>query len=337
MTQARIKAISYWLPEEVITNASINQQHPEWSIDKIAQKTGIMERHISTNKYCVSDMALYASEKLFAEHMVDRQQIDFLLLCTQSPDYFLPTTACIVQDKLGLRKSIGALDFNLGCSGYVYGLGIAKGLVESGSATNVLLITSETYSKFIHPDDKSNKTIFGDAAAATLISSDTGLPIGQLVYGTDGSGAENLIVRNGGIKHRESQSKDILNEEDGSFLKNDNYLFMNGGEIFNFTAQNVPLLVNDVLQKNKLLQSEIDLFIFHQANRYMLDFMRKKIGIPNEKFFYFLENCGNTVSSTIPIALNEAITQNLVNPQKKVLLAGFGVGYSWAACILGET
>jgi 3-oxoacyl-[acyl-carrier-protein] synthase-3 len=335
MKQAKIKAISYWLPEVKVTNADINKEHPEWSIDKIAQKTGIIERRVATDKYFVSDLAINAAEKLFIEHEIDKAEIDFLLLCTQSPDYFLPTTACVVQDKLGLKKSIGALDFNLGCSGYVYGLGIAKGLIESGSASTVLLITAETYSKFIHPNDKSNKTIFGDAAAATLITSDTGLPIRQLIYGTDGAGAENLIVKNGGIKNRKSGSKDILIEEDGSFYKNDDYLFMNGGEIFGFTAQNVPLLVSNVLKKNGLLQSEIDLFIFHQANKYMLDFIRKKIGIPNDKFFYFLENCGNTVSSTVPIALKEAMEQDLATPQKKILLAGFGVGYSWAGCILG--
>ncbi len=335
MASAKLVAISYWLPEEKLTNADINLEHPEWSADKISGKTGILERKIAGD-LCVSDMACNAAGKLFNEHKIDKCVIDFILLCTQSPDYFLPTTACIVQSKLGISTSAGALDFNLGCSGYVYGLGLAKGLIESGSAKNVLLITSETYSKFIHPEDKSNKTIFGDAAAATLISEEAdGLEIGSFIYGTDGMGAENLIVMNGGLRNRAATGTDIRNDED-EFVRNDDYLYMNGQEIFKFTSANVPKLVNQVLEKSGFSISDVDLYIFHQANKYMLDFVRKKIKIDEEKFFYFLENCGNTVSSTIPIALNEALNQKKINSSSTVLLAGFGVGYSWAGCILGK-
>lgn len=334
MKRAFIKAVSYWLPEQILDNAQINQTHPEWSIEKISQKTGIYERRLASENEFTSDMAVNAANTLFAEHNIDPSTIDFLLLCTQSPDYFLPTTACIVQDKLKLRKNIGALDFNLGCSGYVYGLGLAKGLILSGSAKNVLLITSETYSKFIHPADKSNKTLFGDAAAATLVSiENAGLEIQEFVYGTDGEGAQNLIVRNGGIKNRYHKGTDHLNEEN-EFLSNDDYLFMNGAEIFRFTAENVPILVNTVLEKNKLNKNEVDLFIFHQANKYMLDFIRKKAGIDENRFYYFLQNCGNTVSSTIPIALANALTEGRIQNNETVLLAGFGVGYSWAGCTI---
>lgn len=332
---AKIHAISYWLPDRILSNAHINEKHPEWSIDKISEKTGINERRLSGPDEFVSDMACNAVNKLFEEHSnVDRNKIDFLLLCTQSPDYFLPTTACIVQNRLGLPKTCGALDFNLGCSGYVYGLGLAKGLIESGSAKNILLVTSETYSKFIHDKDKSNKTIFGDAASATLVSAEyDGFEIGGLVYGTDGQGAENLIVKNGGVRFRYNKGNDVLDDAD-AFIKNDDHLFMNGAEIFKFTASNVPVLVRDVLEKNTIEIKDVDLFIFHQANKFMLDFIRKKIGIDTDKFYYFLESCGNTVSSTIPIALKEAILERKALPGKKILLAGFGVGYSWAGCII---
>lgn len=334
MGLAKLCAVSYWLPENKITNEDINHEHPEWSADKISAKTGIFERRIASD-ISIADMAYNASIKLFDEYQIDRSIIDFILLCTQSPDYFLPTTACIVQNKLGLSTSIGALDFNLGCSGFIYGLGLAKGLILSGSAKNILLITAETYSKFIHPDDKSNKTIFGDAAAATLISSELkGFEIGSFVYGTDGSGADNLIVKNGAL-YKNANATDIRSDEN-EFLRNDNYLYMNGQEIFRFTSANVPILVTEVLNKNKLSETDIDLYIFHQANKYMLDFIRRKIKIPEDKFFYFLENCGNTVSSTIPIALNEALIQKKVNNNSIVLLAGFGVGYSWAGCIIGK-
>src|SRR3954451_21048681 len=172
MSKANLVAVSYWLPEKKLSNDDINHEYPEWSADKISSKTGIFERRIAAYEESVSDLAYNASVQLFKEYRIDKSSIDFILLCTQSPDYFLPTTACIIQNKLALSTSAGALDFNLGCSGFVYGLGLAKGLIDSGSAKNVLLITADTYSKFIHPEDKSNKTIFGDAAAATLISSE---------------------------------------------------------------------------------------------------------------------------------------------------------------------
>lgn len=330
---AFIKALSYYLPETLLTNEEISRRFPEWTVDKIALKIGIKERHIAAVHEFASDLAIKAAEKLFVENRIEKSSVDFILYCTQSPDYFLPTTACIIQDKLELPKSIGALDFNLGCSGFVYGLSLAKGLVVSGTAQNVLLLTSETYSKFIHPKDKSNQTIFGDAAAATLISADsTGFKIGDFIFGTDGSGAENLIVRNGGLKNLHQKGEDVLGED--GFVRNDSNLFMNGNAIFQFTVNSIPSLVQQTLVRNQLVPSDIDLYIFHQANKYMLDFIRKKIGIQEDKFFYFLEGCGNTVSSTIPIALKAAINQGRIVKENKLLLAGFGVGYSWAGCVL---
>jgi 3-oxoacyl-[acyl-carrier-protein] synthase-3 len=330
---ASIKAISYYLPVNIVSNHNINQDFPEWDINKISSKTGISERHISSDDEFASDMAIKASEKLFIEHSINKNCIDFLLYCTQSPDYFLPTTSCIIQDKLGLNNSIGALDFNLGCSGFVYGLSLAKGLISGGMANNVLLITSETYSKFIHPKDKSNKSIFGDAAAATLISSEGGiLEIGEFVFGTDGGGAENLIVKNGGIRNINKKGIDTLDEYGN--IHNEDNLFMNGAEIFNFASESIPILTEAMLKKSKLSHEIVDLFIFHQANRYMLNHLRKKIGIPENKFFISMEHCGNTVSSTIPIALYDAIAQGKFKTIKNCIIEGFGVGYSWAACNL---
>jgi len=332
--KANIKAISYYLPEAVLSNDLINQEFPEWEIEKISSKTGINSRHISAGNEFSSDMAVKAAEKLFAEHNIDRSTIDYLLFCTQSPDYFLPTTACIIQDKLGLNTSIGALDFNLGCSGFVYGLSLAKGLIAGEMAKNILLITAETYSKFIHPKDKSNKTIFGDAAAATLISSEKGFcTLGNFVFGTDGKGAGNLIVKQGGMRFPVSNENEDIVDEFGN-VRNDKNLYMNGAEIFNFTGEFVPKLTEAILEKSNLSKENIDLFIFHQANKYMLNHLRKKIKIPEDKFFIAMEDCGNTVSSTIPIALYAAQKQGRLIESKNLVLAGFGVGYSWAACNL---
>ena len=188
-----ISGISYYLPQRNISNEELIKEFPEWSVEKVANKIGINLRHISSNDETSADMAVMAARKLFEELSIAPDQIDFVILCTQSPDYFLPTTACIIQNKLGIRITAGALDFNLGCSGFVYGLALAKGLIFGGIAKNILLLTSETYSKFIHPRDKSNLTIFGDAAAATLISDNGFAEIFNFSLGTDGSGADNLL------------------------------------------------------------------------------------------------------------------------------------------------
>ncbi len=330
---ARIKAISYYLPDQVLHNASLNQLFPEWSVDKISAKTGIYQRHIAASDEFSSDMAVKAALKLFDEHSITPESIDFILLCTQSPDYFLPTTACLIQDRLKIPSSAGAIDFNLGCSGYIYGLSLAKGLICASIAKNVLLVTSETYSKFIHPKDKSNRTIFGDGASATLVSADEGFAeIRDFELGTDGRGAKNLIVKNGGMRFPSSSAYGQDVTDDYGNILNDNNLHMNGTEIFNFTSEAVPVLINKVLQKNSLTAEDVQLYVLHQANKYMLNHLRKKMLIPEERFYYFLENCGNTVSSTIPIALYEAFRANKL--KGNVVLAGFGVGYSWGACVI---
>lgn len=319
MIKAHINAISYITPSKAFTNDDLVKEFPEWSIDKVASKVGITNRYIAKDEESTSDLAVMASEKLFTEHNINRDIIDLVLLCTQSPDYTLPTTACIIQDRLGLKTSCGAFDFNLGCSGYAYGLAIAKGFIESKIAQNILLITSETYSKYLSKDDKSNRTIFGDAASATLISNKGFTSIEDFVLGTDGSGADNLIVRNSG-------SKKDLNQSDK--------LYMNGAEIYNFTLKSVPKLVEGIIDKNKIINSEVDLFILHQANMFMLSHLRRKMKINQEKFYTYMDKVGNTVSSTIPIALYHALKEKRIKNKDKVLIAGFGVGYSWGGTIL---
>lgn len=330
--KAYIKAISYYLPLEILTNNDIAILFPEWTAEKVATKLGIVERHIAGKNETATDMAIKSVNKLFAEHNIEKSDIDFLLFCTQSPDYYLPSSSCIIQDKVGLKKSCGAFDFNLGCSGFIYGLAIAKGFINSGIAKNVLLITSETYTKHIHPKDKANRTIFGDAASSILISDNGSLAIDDFVFGTDGSGFEHLIVKNGGLRNR-FFSGDFSIDNDGNVSAPDN-LFMNGPAIFEFTIREVPFLIDNILKKNNILQENIDLFIFHQANKFMLSHLQKSLKIEEEKFFMAMENVGNTVSSTIPIALYEAQMKRKYKKGDKILLAGFGVGLSWSGAIL---
>jgi len=332
--EAFIKAVSYYLPEMEFSNEAISNLFPGWSVDKISSKIGISKRHIADKEEFASDLAVAAGEKLFAEHNVDPSTIDYILLCTQSPDYFLPTTACIVQDRLNIPTSAGAIDFNQGCSGYIYGLSLAKGLIAAGDASNVLLITAETYTKFIHPEDKSNRTIFGDGASATLITGVQGEgKLGKFCLGTDGRGAENLIVKRGACRFVKT-ADNILNIDPNGNAYNENFLFMNGAAIFNFTLEAVPKLIEQTLMKNEVVADDIDLFIFHQANKFMLNHLRKKMNISEDKFFIFMEYCGNTVSSTIPIAVKHALIGGKIRLNTKVLLAGFGVGYSWGATVI---
>lgn len=327
--KAYIKDIAYYLPTDILTNEQIAERFPEWSAEKVAGKVGITERHIAADNETATDMAQKAAEQLFAQG-VDKSQIDFVLLCTQSPDYFLPSSACILQDRLGLSKNCGAFDFNLGCSGYEYGLAVAKGLIVAGIAQNILLLTAETYTKYIHPHDKGNMTIFGDGASATLVSTEGFAEIGEVVLGTDGSGAENLIVRSLAARNK-ALINDAQSDEDGNIVSGD-HLYMHGGNVFNFTADVVPNMVEKLLVKSGLQQDDVNLWVFHQANKYMINYLRKLLDIDKDKFYIYMEKVGNTVSSTIPIALSEARKEDRLHGD--VLLAGFGVGLSWGGVML---
>ena len=253
---AFIKAISYYLPEKVVTNEELVKEFPEWSIEKVAQKVGVNSRHLAAEGETAGDMAEKAARKMFEEYKVDPKTIDFLMLCTQSPDFFLPSTACVLQDKLSIPTSAGALDYNLGCSGCVYGMAMAKGLISAGIAKNVLLLTAETYNKYLHPSDKSNRSIFGDGAAACLISTEGFAEIGEFSLGTDGSGANNLIVKTGASRQKIATGKFV--EDDEGHIWYDDYLYMNGGAIFNFTLDAVPVMMDQILERNHLEKDQID-------------------------------------------------------------------------------
>ena len=319
-----IKAIEYHFPTNKISN--------DPSI-KLTKKIGISSRYIAEKDETASDLAIQAAEKLFEKGVCNKSEIDFLLFCTQSPDYILPTTACIIQEKLKLPTSCGALDFNLGCSGFVYGLSVAKGLIESGQAKNVLLLTADTYSKFINENDLSTSLLFGDAAAATLITESSDINnLGPFVFGTDGSGAEDLIIFAGGAREPIDSGALIEYEDEKGNIRSRSNLYMNGSEVFNFAMREVPKAINHLLNKENTTLNDYDYFIFHQANKYMLDALRRRLNIDKNKFSIQLNDSGNTVSSTIPIALKKEIELGNIKNGDKILLVGFGVGLSWAVC-----
>mgnify|MGYP003586948991 CR=1 FL=1 len=330
---AAVRAISYYLPEKVVDNSALVEEFGTWTEDKIFQKTGIRERHVVDGEL-VSDLSVMAAERLFAEHGISREGVDFLLLCTESPDYYLPATACIVQDRLGLAKSTGALDFNLGCSGFVYGLALSKGLIAGGMASRVLLITADTLSRTVHPGDKSTRTIFGDAAAATLVEASDTARIGDFVFGTDGSGKDKLIIPAGAWAMPRTAETAIPRTNRWGNTRSAENLYMNGPEVLNFTIGAVPGAVRKILEVHSMKMEDVDLFVFHQATRLILEHLRQEIGIPEEKFYTNMENKGNTVSATIPMALRDAWDEGRLRPGDHVMVVGFGVGYSWGATLL---
>lgn len=333
---ARIVAVATHVPDARLTNEALAADFPDWSAEKIWEKTGIRERRVAAEGETAADLAFYAAEALFAGGKADRDVVDFLILCTQAPDHVLPTSACILQHRLGLRRDIGALDVNLGCSGFVYCLSLAAGLIAAGAAGNVLILTADTYSKFIHPRDRSVRTLFGDGAAATLVQADpTGAGrVGPFVFGTDGAGAGELMVEAGAARLPCSPATgEAVADAFGNLRSRDN-LYMNGGNVLNFTLREVPRTYRTALERAGWSADDVDQVVLHQANRFMLDALQKKLGVSDEKLPRAFEDVGNTVSSTIPFVLEKLMENGQMAPGTRMLLIGFGVGLSWAAAAL---
>jgi 3-oxoacyl-[acyl-carrier-protein] synthase III len=328
-----IRVIRGYLPSTVLTN---EQLAPEvgWSAAEILEKTGIAERRIASPEECASDLAISATKKLLVEANIDPLSIELLIVCTQTPDHFLPSTSCLVHAALGLPVTCAAFDINQGCSGYIYALATAHGWIAGGLAKRGLVITADTYTKLIHPGDRSVRTLFGDGAAATLIEASSEPGLSAFVLGTDGAGAGNLIVPAGGMRSRCHSVPPQAGGETQENLRSHDHLLMNGPEIFAFSLRRVPELVGAVMEAGQVGLDAVDQFIFHQANRYMLNHLRKKLRIPASKMPMFHEKSGNTVSSTIPLLLEHCIAQKSILPGQLLLLAGFGVGYSWGGCLL---
>jgi len=331
MKYASIGPIAVHLPERVDTNDQLAHEQPAWNMELIHEKTGVWSRHVAAEHESTADLGYAAAEQLISEHDIDRRSIDFLLFCTQTPDYPLPTTACLLQHRLGLSRSIGALDFNLGCSGFVYGLSLADGLIRAGSARRVLLITSETYSRYIDPTDRSLRPIFGDAAAATLIDAADEPSLGPFVFGTDGSGGDALMVTDGGRGPRRDGLKPRGRKRWPSTLH------MDGPALVQFTLEVVPALTGQLLDQSGWSRDQVDFCLVHQATAYMLEHLRSHLGVDADHLPIALNECGNTVSCTLPVLMRDLRDGGQLSPGKQSLMIGFGVGFSWAGCTWIET
>ena len=330
-----IKAISYHLPEKVLSNDDLAKEFPELKIEDLTRLTGVRNRHIAAEEETAGDLAFHAANKLFDEHGINPEEIDHIIFCAQGADFITPSTSSILQDRLNIPESAGSLDINQGCTGFIYGLSVANGLIATSNAKNVLLLTSINVSELIHPGDKSNRAIFGDGAAATLISTNeeaTSSGIGDFVFGTDGKGYEAIIIKHGGARYPYLKNEADDYFDDAGNVRNDRNFHMNGTAVFNFSIEKAPFLINQLLEKAGLSDEDIRLYVLHQANQIILESIFRKMKIDKEKQYFQLENCGNTVSSTIPIALYHAIADGKVKRGDTIVLAGFGVGFSWAGC-----
>lgn len=330
-----ILAVDYTLGSETVTHEELEERFGVEAMKKVFSGTGIRSRRVAAKGVCGSDLAFESAHRLMHERAVDPASIDLLIHCTQSPDYFMPTTACLLHARLGLKKECAAFDINLGCSQYVYALSVAHGMIVSGTATRALVLTGDTMSHTVHPKDRSIVPLMGDGGSATLIGE---VPEGQgflgFELGTDGTGSQYLMIPAGGYRIPvTAETAEEVADAEGNVRTQQN-LYMNGAAVFHFAITVVPKTVATILAKLHLTMADIDLFLFHQANQYMLDYLVKKLRIPVEKTHFHLAEIGNTSGSTMPTVLADAYRVGKIKPGAKILAVVFGVGLSWGATVM---
>ena len=309
MKGSKISAIEYYLPKKKENNKTLKRHNPKLDIKRIKEKTGINNRFISSDKESVIDISIKCSNKVFKKF--PKKKIDFLILVTQTSPYRIPTTACMLQSRLGLKKNLMAFDINLGCSGFIYALRIGSSLIETKQAKNGMIICADTYTKYISKYNTACRPIFSDAGAAILISESSKNKIGPFELGADGTGADALELP-----------------------MNTNEIIMNGAKVLTFAMNVVPDNVNALLKKIKINKNKIDKFIFHQASKYILDNINRILSIKKEKTFENYSKVGNTISASIPIALKDASNKRKLKKNNLVIVSGYGVGLSWGSALV---
>lgn len=332
-----ISAISYALPDAVLTNAELSERYPHWNMERLVERTGVERRHIAAEGETALDLAARACDELVAGGGFDPAKIDTVIFCTETPDYPLPPNACLLHGRLGLRPEVAAFDINLACSGYIYGLELARSLIAGGSARRVLLATGDTYSRLIHPKDRATRCLFGDGAAVSIIAeSSEDLGIIDINLGTSGEHHERFIVRAGGARVPAGpDSKRELSDRTGNVLTAEN-IEMDGFGVLSFFNSTVPPHVMATLQRNGLSVSDVDLFVFHQASKVALDTLQRQLNVPDENMLIALSDIGNLVSASIPVAYKQAIEAGRVSSGDLILMCGFGVGLSWGTALLRQ-
>jgi len=333
LTGAFIEAIDVALPERVITNADLDAMHPAWRMDEVAKRTGVLSRRWCGPSETALTLGVAASRKLLEKTDTNPTSIGAILFCTQTPDFVMPPNACMLQAQLGVSQSCAALDFSLACSGFVYGLYLAKAIIESNQAEKVLLVTADSYSKLFSHEDRGPATLFGDGAAATLISRGESV-VSRVLLGTDGSNPQVFCVPAGGARRpRDAESGQMKADAFGN-MKSDEHISMNGAAVLAFVQRDLIPFVTKAMTELDVSMDDIDLVVCHQASLAALEIFEARLRIPKEKMFIEMEDVGNTVSASIPIALLAAEESGKLQKGMKVLLVGFGVGLSWGACVI---
>jgi len=329
-----IKDIEYYLPVQVVTNSDLAKKNPEWDIERIEKKSGVKSRHISGAEETALDLGIKAVEKLLENGRVSKDDIDVIIFCTQSQDYIMPGNSFLIHKHFNFKQRVWTFDYNLACSGYIFGLGIIRGLIETGLAKNVLLINAETYSKYLNPKDRSTTILFGDGGAASIISKQDNGGIIDIDLASNGEKFNTFYIPAGGIKTPKSEvTKEIEVDHSGNIKSLEN-IHMNGFAVWQFISVNVSKQIYSLLERNKLNTENIDLFIFHQASKLTLDSLKKSLKLKDDKVFVNLQNIGNTVSASIPIAIKDAEMNGKLKRGDLILLSGFGVGLSWGSILM---
>ena len=332
INNVRVCGMSACVPKQVEENADIYSKWGDFS--NFLGTTGIERRHIVPQEVCSSDLCIAAAEKLINELGWEKESIDAIVFVTQTADYILPATSPIIQDRLGLGEECYTLDISLGCSGWVYAMSALAALLQNGCMKRGLVLAGETPSKGCSAEDKSTWPLFGDAGTATAIEYDEEATPMLFHMCTDGSGKDTIIINDGGFRNATTTASLALVEHEEGVVRNKLQLELDGMNVFSFGITKAPKSVKKLLENYEIDKDSVDKFVFHQANKYMLNFLRKKLKIEEERFYYCLSEFGNTVSNTIPIALTCAIEEGKLTDNPNVLIAGFGVGYSWGGAML---
>jgi 3-oxoacyl-[acyl-carrier-protein] synthase III len=324
----RIAGFSAAVPEKVIENNSLSLFNEDEAASFIAT-TGVERRHVA-NEFLVSDLCYEACERMIKDLNWQKEEIDALILVTQGPDYILPATACILQNRLGLSQECYSMDISLGCSGWVYGLSVASGLLSTGTMKKALLLAGDT-THATSPEDKSSYPLFGTAGTVTALEFIQGAEGFKYHFATDGSGYEAIIIPDGGFRNQFSEKSLEVVEIEPGIKRSRLQLVLNGMDVFAFGISKAPQTVNKLIEKFHLNKEEIDYFVFHQANKYMNERIRKKLGIDAGKHPYSLKNFGNTSSASIPLTILTELKDAVTQGKHTFICCGFGVGLSWGS------
>jgi len=333
--KVKIRDIEYYLPEKIVTNIDLHEENPDWNMKNVEIRSGVLQRHISADGETAFDLTAKAVDKLFSSGLHDKSEIDAIIFCTQSPDYIMPSNAFLLHEYLDLKEEVLAFDFNLACSGYIYGLAIARSLILSGTAHNVLFATGDTYSKYINKKDRSARVLFGDGAAVSLITaSDDDTGIFDLMLSTSGKHHMKFYIPSGGCRLPSCDETSIEETDASGNVRSKNDIYMDGMGVWSFTQSTVPKQIKSLLARNSIDIDSIDQYVFHQASKLTLDSLVKALRIDSDRVFADFADTGNLVSTSVPVALKKAILQGKIQSGSTVLISGFGVGLSWGSMLI---